>query len=142
MKKVRVFAWLLAGIAPVVSATEPFCGGAPHAIDVDYAAEVDRSGGVTFDMREAQGRANERWDAELNRVYRDLLAALPAADQDRLRTAQRAWLAFRDAELAFAESETIAGGGTMAPLVVNDIAMGLLRDRTCALSRHRKALAP
>ena len=60
----------------------------------------------------AQARAEfEKADAELNKTYEALLAKLPDAEgKEKLKHSQRAWLAFRDAEAAFA-----AGGGTMAP---------------------------
>ncbi|WP_306582175.1 lysozyme inhibitor LprI family protein [Dokdonella sp.] len=40
-------------------------------------------------------------DPELNQHYRALMGQLDAANQGRLRDAQRAWLAFRDKECAF-----------------------------------------
>jgi uncharacterized protein YecT (DUF1311 family) len=50
-------------------------------------------------------------DAELNKTYEALLKKLPDAEsKQKLKESQRAWVAFRDAEAAFA-----AGGGTMAP---------------------------
>ncbi|MCR9087398.1 MAG: lysozyme inhibitor LprI family protein [Rhodobacteraceae bacterium] len=48
--------------------------------------------------------ANEAADAELNRVYEDIMDGVdpqwPLAEEykDALRTAQRAWIAFRDAD--------------------------------------------
>jgi len=53
-------------------------------------------------------------DAELNKTYEALLKKLPDAEsKDKLKQSQRAWLAFRDAEAAFAADE--ARGGSMAP---------------------------
>jgi uncharacterized protein YecT (DUF1311 family) len=52
-------------------------------------------------------------DAELNSAYAALMAKLPDAEgKEKLKQSQRAWIAFRDAEAAFA-----AGGGTMAPTI-------------------------
>ena len=52
----------------------------------------------------AQARAEfEQADAELNKTYEALLAKLPDAEsKQKLKESQRAWLAFRDAEAAFA----------------------------------------
>ncbi|MEJ7925742.1 lysozyme inhibitor LprI family protein [Sphingobium sp. AN641] len=40
-------------------------------------------------------------DAQLNSSYRALMRRLSSSDQNALRKAQRAWLAFRDADCAF-----------------------------------------
>jgi uncharacterized protein YecT (DUF1311 family) len=56
-------------------------------------------------------------DAELNDVYGRLKAAysLYAAPRSALVAAQRAWLAFRDAECK--QDEAAADGGSVAPMV-------------------------
>ena len=48
-------------------------------------------------------------DATLNAIYQALMARLGAADQARLREAQRAWIAFRDKECAFRSQGSDAG---------------------------------
>lgn len=40
-------------------------------------------------------------DLELNRVYRHLMSTLTKDKQEQLKKAQRAWIAFRDAEADF-----------------------------------------
>ena len=47
--------------------------------------------------------ALEAWDAELNRVYQELRVILSPEEKDRLLAAQRAWLAYRDAEFLFTD---------------------------------------
>lgn len=71
---------------------------------------IDCSNAVsTYQMNHCSGLEFEKADAELNRVYKDALAAIPdmAVDEPRLnaksweaalRASQRAWIAFRDAE--------------------------------------------
>jgi uncharacterized protein YecT (DUF1311 family) len=63
----------------------------------------------------AEARADfKRADAELNKTYEALLKKLPDAEsKEKLKQSQRAWLAFRDAEAAFAAD--VARGGSMAP---------------------------
>ena len=63
----------------------------------------------------AEARADfKRADAELNKTYEAVLKKLPDDESKRkLKESQRAWLAFRDAEAAFAADE--ARGGSMAP---------------------------
>ena len=65
----------------------------------------------------AQARADfARADADLNKTYQAVLAKLrhPESEQ-KLREAQRAWVASRDAEAIRAAKE--AEGGSMAPIL-------------------------
>lgn len=128
---------LMSLISTVSHSAEVFCDTErPHPIDVELAQALDTSGGVTSQMREAQGRAHERWDAELNRVYASLAASLEPEERMSLRDAQRAWLAFREAETKFWWSPSISDGGTLAPVLVSGRALDMLRARTCELSRY------
>ena len=81
-----------------VLAQENFCDtGRPHSIDVWFEKEMDKTGGVTVNIRNVQSEAYSRWDKELNRVYGELLRKFNQADKTRLREAQRAWLKFYEA---------------------------------------------
>jgi uncharacterized protein YecT (DUF1311 family) len=71
-------------------------------------------------------------DAELNKTYEALLKKLPdAGSKEKLKQSQRAWLAFRDAEAAFA-----AGGGTMAPTLRYATMTELTQQRIKQLKLH------
>src|ERR1041384_6179360 len=65
----------------------------------------------------AQARAEfQKADAQLNKTYESLMSALPDAESKRkLRESQRAWITFRDAEVAFAADEV--RGGSMVPTI-------------------------
>ncbi len=65
----------------------------------------------------AQARKDfERVDAELNKIYQSLLAKLADTEaKNKLRESQRAWIAFRDAEAAFAADQF--RGGSAAPVL-------------------------
>lgn len=63
-------------------------------------------------------------DAKLNQAYRELRKALSAAEQTRLRTAERAWIAYRDKECDF-EAMNSAGSSDHAREVARCLA-----DRT------------
>jgi uncharacterized protein YecT (DUF1311 family) len=54
-------------------------------------------------------------DAELNRVYSAALKRLDGADLQRLVTAQRLWVQFRDADCEAAYG--LYGGGSAGPTV-------------------------
>ena len=57
------------------------------------------------------GFARDKADAALNGVYKEIVARLAedAAKTKRLIEAEKAWIAFRDAECAFANSDTEGG---------------------------------
>lgn len=84
-------------------------------------------------------------DAELNQVWKDAMALMKAIDADlpedeqgaaaQLRGAQRAWIAFRDANCA-AEGYLVHGG-TAEPMVV----LGCMSRLTQGRSADLRALA-
>lgn len=130
--------WILAcamALSWPVAAHEPdFCGRAkPHPIDVAFGKAIEASGGVTYDIREAQGTAYAAWDRELNAVYGRLIKRLPKQQAAALRSAQRAWLAWSKAQDA-AEWSRFAEGGTSGPIAVSDIGRERLRARVCELT--------
>ena len=76
-----------------------------------------------------QARAEfERADAELNKTYEALLTKVPDAEgKEKLRQSQRAWLAFRDSEAAFAAAQ--ARGGSIAPTMRYETMTELTQQR-------------
>jgi uncharacterized protein YecT (DUF1311 family) len=54
-------------------------------------------------------------DTELNIVYKKLMAKLDKQGQAKLQKAQRAWITYRDAEMALAGDG--ARGGSMSPML-------------------------
>jgi len=71
-----------------------------HPVDAWLAACMEKDSS-TQGMNRCLGQAYEKWDAELNRAYRELNARLAEGLRPSLREAQRAWVAFRDGELAW-----------------------------------------
>ena len=133
-------ALLLAVFASPAFAAENFCDtGKPHPIDVWFDQAMDKTEGITVNIRIVQGEASSRWDQELNRVYSELLAKLKGTDKNRLKEAQRAWIKFRDAEAEWLWSEAMYGqGGTLAPVIVSDVGRDFLKQRVCQLQRYKK----
>ena len=131
---------LLALFASPAFAADNFCDtGKPHPIDVWFEEAMDKTAGITLNIRNVQAEAHRRWDKELNRVYSELLARLKRSDRNRLRKAQSAWIRFRDAEVAWLWSEAMHGqGGTLAPVIVSDVGRELLKQRVCQLQRYAK----
>jgi uncharacterized protein YecT (DUF1311 family) len=69
-----------------------------------------------------------RSDARLNLVYQKVLKRIDPTRLPKLRAAQRAWLAFRDAQCAFEGSES--EGGTMQPMLVSGCKSEVTKART------------
>ena len=93
-------------------------------------------------MNICAGRDHEAADRDLNRVYRDLRAALQERDRElgprlggieaALVAGQRGWIAYRDGHCAVAGAE--ARGGTMEPLLVTTCKAELTRHRARELN--------
>jgi uncharacterized protein YecT (DUF1311 family) len=77
----------------------------------------------------AQARADfERADSERNKTYEALLTKLSDTEsKQKLKQSQRAWLAFRDTEAAFAAGQ--ARGGSMAPTIRYETMAELTQQR-------------
>ena len=84
----------------------------------------------------AEARADFKLsDAELNKTYEAVLKKLPDAEsKEKLKQSQRAWLAFREAEAAFAADE--ARGGSMAPTIRYETMTELTQQRIKQLKSH------
>jgi uncharacterized protein YecT (DUF1311 family) len=78
-------------------------------------------------------------DADLNRVYRELLSKLKSDDNatKKLRAAQRAWLAFKDAHLQelYPVKDKQAEYGSMYPMCYAQVATAMTKQRTVQLRR-------
>lgn len=98
--------------------------------------------GNTAQMVQCANRIFDRADHDMNVVWRDITAALQREDRQwndhrepRLeiaRTAQRTWLAFRDAQCA-AEADEEARGGTLYPLIYIGCRTQMTRQRIAQL---------
>jgi uncharacterized protein YecT (DUF1311 family) len=93
-------------------------------------------------MNHCADRDYQAADAELNRVYRKVRAAIRATDKDyasdvlkgaeaALVGAQRGWIAYRDGQCTLAGFE--ARGGSMEPMLVSMCLADLTRRRTAEL---------
>ena len=68
------------------------------------------------EMNRQAAKDFKKADAELNSTYAALMAKLPGAEsKQKLKESQRAWIAFRDAEAAFAADQF--RGGSAAPML-------------------------
>lgn len=84
---------------------------------------------TTVEMRDCAGREYKQADAELNAVYKQLMATLSDKEhQASLRSAQQAWLKYRDANCEFDAFEN--RGGTIYPVVYTSCLTAMTIART------------
>ncbi|MBS9476144.1 lysozyme inhibitor LprI family protein [Ancylobacter radicis] len=82
------------------------------------ALAQDCTDATQMGLDECAGAAYKKADAELNAVYGKIVARIgpDAATRAGLVKAQKAWIAFRDAECAFRASGTV--GGSLYPMAL------------------------
>jgi len=133
----RAITIALSFASTVSMAEEPYCGrDKPDSIDLALSRDLEKSGGVTLEMREAQGRAYEAWDKRLNAAYRALQSKVSDADRKLLTQSQREWLKFRETHFQFVWSKSmLAQDGTLAPVIAGEWSREMLRQRVCELER-------
>lgn len=114
------------------------------------AADDCTSPQTNMQMQDCAGRDYKAADAELNEAYGDVMKKLEAMDAQlatkdqpdwglahALRTAQRAWIHFRDGQCDW--EGTFFKGGTMQPLIRTTCLTELTRARTAQLRQTWKS---
>lgn len=80
-----------------------------------------------------------RQDRGLNDTYRGVMARLNPRQRATLRTAQRAWIAYRDARCA---SQYDQDWGTLARITAADCRLNMTIEREMDLREHPPAAGP
>ena len=75
-------------------------------------------------------------DAKLNQVYRQFTAKLDDEEKTQLKTAQTAWLKYRDANCEFVADQY--KGGTMRPMIAAICLTDVTDNRTKELTAQMK----
>jgi uncharacterized protein YecT (DUF1311 family) len=96
------------------------------------AQECDRGDDSQQMMNICAGKDYAAADAKLNKAYQDLIGSDDANAKTLLQHAQKAWIAFRDAECASTTSDS--EGGSIHPMAVSQCLMRLTNDRVKQLS--------
>ncbi|MBV6273383.1 DUF1311 domain-containing protein [Alcaligenaceae bacterium CGII-47] len=104
-------------------------------LNKQYSACMDRSGGVTEDMIDCMTAEHQRQDGRLNKAYKALMDDLDAERKNQLKTAQRAWIKFRDANCDFYYDPD---GGSMARVSANDCMISMTANRAHELENLRQ----
>jgi uncharacterized protein YecT (DUF1311 family) len=110
----------------------------PVAASAQAGADPCPDARTQTEMNLCAARELRTADAELNRVYQQLTGALEPDLRASLRTAQRAWIAFRDADCRSEAAEY--EGGSMQPMVLSSCLADRTRDRTAQLRQRARRL--
>jgi len=102
------------------------------AASTAQAQECDRNNDSQQMMTICAGEDYQAADAKLNQTYQALVDRNGANANKLLQTAQRAWIAFRDAECAYTTADSV--GGSIHPMGVSQCLTGLTNDRITQLS--------
>lgn len=108
-----------------------------HPIEAELARCLGTAeGSTTFGSLACIDAAHTAWDRELNRVYGELRKRLDVPGRDRLREAQRRWIAWRDAEIEAIGTIYGALDGTMYRVMQADAVLTLIRERARELDNR------
>ncbi len=86
------------------------------------------------EMNACAGIAYQNADRKLNQVYQQLLPKLSTSRKQKLITAQRAWIRFRDSSCDFERSEV--AGGSMEPMMYSNCMASVTEERIQDLERY------
>ncbi|MGZ8370207.1 MAG: lysozyme inhibitor LprI family protein [Caulobacteraceae bacterium] len=133
MKRIVVIG-ALAGLiaAPALAAVDPAKVEARYT--KAFSACMNAPGGEsTAGMIQCIGAELAIQDARLNAAYKRVMAGLNTRQKTKLQAAQRAWLAFRDADC---ESKTDEDWGTLSRITANDCMLSRTVERTIELENY------
>lgn len=96
------------------------CTLAVSAQEAATQDEVDREdpcpgANTQFELNLCADRAHDKADAELNKIYRELMKSAEKTGRLKLRAAQLAWIKFRDTHCDYAS--VLNKGGSVYPMV-------------------------
>jgi uncharacterized protein YecT (DUF1311 family) len=136
-----LIAALVASVPAVVSSPRQQAAASPakHPIDV-WLEECLAMDETTAGQRACLATVYEKWDAELNRVYQELMTKLPEDARPALKAAQVAWLNHRDEEFKLLAALYDALDGTMYPVMKASDRVDFVRNRALELSSYLDVL--
>jgi uncharacterized protein YecT (DUF1311 family) len=141
MRRLKIF-WLLLVfilfILPVKGFSEE--KEKKHPIDVWLEKCMEKENYTTAGMLNCSSQALDKWDKELNRVYKELIKKLSPEEKELLKQSQLQWIRFRDAEFKWIESFYNSRKGTMFPLMEIGDKMHLVSERVKWLEGYLRYL--
>ena len=104
-----------------------------------YVGKMMKQDYSTVGMKEALYAGAKLYDSLLNKYYRKLSTLLKGDDKKALVQAQKAWIAFRDAESNLVDimsKDEYSGGGSIQGVTEADMYLAFIRNRVVALFEH------
>ncbi len=96
-------------------------------------------GDTTLEMRQCAARKYKQVDDELNKTYRLLMSKLDnEGHKSSLKTAQQAWLKYRDTNCEFVSY--LYRGGSIAPVIVTDCMTNMTTARIIEMKDQIRSL--
>ncbi|MBP2195318.1 lysozyme inhibitor LprI family protein [Pantoea cypripedii] len=108
-----------------------------NAIDLKLQQCLNKESS-TVALTQCYDSANKAWDQEMNQQYAQAMKKLTGEPKAKLRSAQRAWLAYRDSWLEASRSYFFASQGTMASLSLGAQGVNLVRNQALMLQSINK----
>lgn len=109
----------------VLITTAALIGAAVSAYAGDQSDPEQSCDGSTYEMVECLKTKTAQWDKRLNIAYRKALDAAQPKQHEQLRQAQRAWIAYRDANCLYWG----LGEGTIARIQAGDCMYRMTKER-------------
>ena len=135
MKKLFVAALFLALTISVLAQNRT----AVNLIDKRLNRCLDSTHSTTASMIECSAQAYKEWDVELNKYYKLLMATPDSETKTKLKTAQIAWLAYRDYEFILVDRFYTNDGTMWGPIRINK-KMEIVRQRALDLKEYYDVL--
>lgn len=110
--------------------------GVQNPIDKKLQDCIKSKNYTNLGERECLTQALQDWDAALNKNYRHLKTILSSAHFRRLKESQRTWIAFRDKEYTFIESQYEGIEGSMYPNMILRQKIEIIKSRTLELADY------
>ena len=122
--------FVVCSFALPASAKEPV-----HALDKKVAdCMADDAGQSTVGMGRCLDQSYKDWDAELNRVYKEIRKRASESQGEKLKASQRLWIQYRDAEFDHILALYGSREGTMWGLMVQEARTRVVSHRVKELS--------
>mgnify|MGYP006291827851 CR=1 FL=1 len=99
-----------------------------------FSACMDKSGGVTLNMRDCIADETKRQDVRLNRAYKEFMGQISPTRRKQLQDAQILWIKYRDANCTFYANPD---GGTLALVESSRCGMTMTASRAAELEGMR-----
>jgi uncharacterized protein YecT (DUF1311 family) len=129
MKKIIIIIFLLLPLFTLAQSKEE------HPIDSILTVCLD-SNQSTQGMISCLQTAQESWDKELNKYYELLINVLSDEEKTALRSSQKKWLDYRNAESEFSGLMHTKMEGTMYLIFHADRAMDIVKKRALELKDY------